>query len=199
MKLIESETYHNLARSFAGECQAHTRYMFMEYSAKQAGHKSLAGIIDKISYNEFNHARMFYTFLQEASKETIDNVEITAGFPFREKWDLEENLKLAAEDEKEEVEVVYAAFRDKAREEGFLEIAKLYEDIIEIEKKHQAVFEELYEQMRDGTLYKKDKEVVWRCNDCGYEMKGKECFDECPVCKAKKGAVALLIESAKNM
>lgn len=198
MKLIESETYHNLARAFAGECQAHIRYMFIEYGAKQAGHKSLAAIIDKISYNEFNHARMFYTFLSQASNDTIDNVDIMAGYPFREKWDVLENLKLAAEDENEEAEVVYPAFRDKAKEEGFDEIAKLFDDIIKVEKGHRETFLELYDQMKNGSLYKKDKPVVWRCADCGYESTSKEAWDECPVCKAKQGAVVLHLKSTQQ-
>jgi rubrerythrin len=141
---------------------------------------------------------MFYTFLSQASNKTIDNVDIMAGYPFREKWDVLENLKLAAEDEKEEAEVVYPAFRDKAKEEGFLEIAKLFDDIIKVEKGHKETFLELYEQMKNGTLYKKAKPVVWRCADCGYESSSKEAWDECPVCKAPKGAVVLHLKSTQQ-
>ena len=198
MELIKSETYHNLARAFAGECQAHIRYMFIEYGAKQEGHKSLAAIIDKISYNEFNHARMFYTFLQKASQKDINNVDIMAGYPFREKWDVLENLKFAAEDENEEATKVYPAYRDKALEEGFPEIAKLFDDIIKVEKSHKQIFLELYDQMKNNKLYKKDKPVVWRCADCGYESTGTEAWDECPVCKAKKGAVVLHLKSIQQ-
>lgn len=64
MKLCESKTYQNLAKSYAGECQARTRYEFIEYGARMKGYKYLAELIDKVVYNEFNHARMFYTFLQ---------------------------------------------------------------------------------------------------------------------------------------
>ena len=198
MKLTESETYKNLARAFAGECQAHLRYMFIEYGAKQEGYKNIAAIIDKISYNEFNHARMFYTFLQQGSKETVNNVDITAGFPFREKWDVLENLRLAALDEQEEADVVYPAFRDKAMEEGFEEIAKLFDDIIKVEQGHKKTFLELYEQMKNDTLYKKEKPVVWRCSDCGYEAEGLEAWDECPICKAKRGAVVLHLKSIQQ-
>lgn len=199
MKLTESETYKNLARAFAGECQAHLRYMFIEYGAKQEGYKNIAAIIDKISYNEFNHARMFYTFLQQGSKETVNNVDITAGFPFREKWDVLENLRLAALDEQEEADVVYPAFRDKAMEEGFEEIAKLFDDIIKVEQGHKKTFLELYEQMKNDTLYKKAKPVVWRCADCGYEAEGLEAWDECPICKAKRGAVVLHLKSIQQI
>ena len=67
MQLIDSQTYINLARSFAGECQAQTRYKFIEYGARMQNLNCLAEIIDKVIYNEFNHARMFYTYIQKAN------------------------------------------------------------------------------------------------------------------------------------
>ena len=66
MKLIESETYKNLAKAYAGECQAHIRYKFIEYGARNEGYKTMAEMIDSLVFNEFNHARMFYTKIQDA-------------------------------------------------------------------------------------------------------------------------------------
>ena len=88
MKLIESKTYLNLAKAFAGECMARTRYEFIEYGARQQGYTALAEVVDKIVYNEFNHARMCYTYLESASDKPIANVEVCSGYPFKEKWDL---------------------------------------------------------------------------------------------------------------
>ena len=65
MKLNESKTYLNLARAYAGECQARTRYEFIEYGARYNDYKNIADIVDEIVYQEFNHARMFYTFIQQ--------------------------------------------------------------------------------------------------------------------------------------
>lgn len=196
MKFQESKTYHNLARAYAGECQARTRYEFIEYGARNQGYTCLAEIVDKVVYNEFNHARMFYTYLQQGSKKQIDNVDISAGFPFKEKWDLTDNLKLAAEDEKIEAEIVYPEFLKVAKDEGFEDIAKLFEKVIEVEKSHQALFEELYKQMKNGTLYKKKVKVTWKCSGCGYTETGKEAWEECPLCQAKQGAVILHLENA---
>ena len=75
MKLIDSKTYENLARSYAGECQARVRYEFIEYGARNEGYKQLAELIDKVVYNEFNHARMLYTKIQDASEKPIKNIE----------------------------------------------------------------------------------------------------------------------------
>lgn len=69
--LKNSKTYENLARAFAGECQAHVRYMFIEYGARNEGYVALSEIIDKVVYEEFNHARMLYSFLQTADENVI--------------------------------------------------------------------------------------------------------------------------------
>ena len=196
MKLKDSRTYENLARSYAAECQARTRYEFIEYGARFNGYKNIADIIDEIVFQEFNHARMFYTFIQDGEDEQIDNIDIVGSFPFREKWDLQENLRLAAEDEDSEIKA-YVEFANVAREEGFEEIAKLFEQIMEVESYHKMIFLELYTQFKDGTLYKKNKDVAWICADCGYMEFGKEAWDECPLCKAKRGSVKLILEAQK--
>ena len=195
MKLIESKTFLNLAKSYAGESQAYVRYKFIEYGARKQGYSTLAEMIDSIVYNEFNHARMFYTFIQKASKDNIENIEICSGYPFKEKWDLAENLRLAAEDEHIEATRVYPEYAKIAREEGFEEIAKLYEDIIQVETCHTKLLTDLYQQLSTGTLYKKDKVVKWKCRDCGYEAESKEAWEECPLCKAKQGSVMLKVKS----
>lgn len=191
MELKDSQTFLNLAKSYAGESQAYIRYKFIEYGARKQGYKALAEVVDKVVYNEFNHARMFYTFLQGASEQTIDNINIDAGYPFKEKWDLVENLKLAAEDEENEGSKIYPEFMATAKKEGFKEIAKLYENVIQVENCHKMLFQDLYNQMKKGTLYKKKEVVKWKCGDCGYEQESKEAFKVCPLCRAEQGAVLL--------
>lgn len=194
MKLKDSKTYVNLAKSYAGECQARTRYEFIVYGARMNGYKYLAELVEKVVYNEFNHARMFYTFIQQSEEKQVENIDIASGYPFKEKWDLQANLRIAAEDEMDEATRIYPEYAKTAREEGFTEIAKLYEDIIQVETCHQKLFSQLYEQMKSGTMYKKKEKVKWKCADCGYEATTKEAWQECPLCKAKQGSVMIQIE-----
>ena len=194
MKLKDSKTYVNLAKSYAGECQARTRYEFIVYGARMNGYKYLAELVEKVVYNEFNHARMFYTFIQQSEEKQVENIDIASGYPFKEKWDLRANLRIAAEDEMDEATRIYPEYAKTAREEGFTEIAKLYEDIIQVETCHQKLFSQLYEQMKSGTMYKKKEKVKWKCADCGYEATAKEAWQECPLCKAKQGSVMIQIE-----
>ncbi|MBR1891534.1 MAG: hypothetical protein IJ811_03455 [Clostridia bacterium] len=194
MNLIESTTYHNLARAYSSECQAMVRYKFIEYGARYNKLNVLAETIDRIVYNEFNHARILYTKIQDASDEQIDNIEIEQGVPFREKWDLKENLRLAALDEEKEV-TVYKSFAKTAQKEGFNEIAELFTQLARIEDKHRKTFSELYEQMNADSMYKKDKPVKWKCTACGYESFDGAAFDKCPVCQAEQGQVALVLKN----
>ena len=194
MELIKSKTYLNLARAFAGECMEKTRYEFIEYGARNEGYKNIADLIDTIVYQEFNHARMIYTFIQTADQGTIKNIDICAGYPFKEKWNLLENLKLAAEDEEFEETKLYPEFARTAAEEGFKDIAGLFNNLIQVESCHKKTFQQLYQQLKSGKLYKQDIVVKWKCADCGYEAEGKQAFPECPLCQAKQGSIMLKLQ-----
>lgn len=195
MKLEESKTFLNLAKDFAGECQARTRYKFVEYGARKEGLNALAEVIDKVVFNEFNHARMFYTFLQKVKDEkALEKIEFCADYPFKQKWDLEENLRISAEDEYAEFSEIYPAHMQMAKEEGFEDIAKLYEYIISVENCHHKLFEDLYNQVKTNTLYKKKKPVKWKCMACGYEHESEEAWQTCPLCFANRGMVMLQLK-----
>ncbi|MDR0855007.1 MAG: rubrerythrin family protein [Christensenellaceae bacterium] len=189
--LKNSKTYVNLARAFAGECMARTRYEFIAYGARAEGQRAIAERIERIAFNEFNHSRMFYSFIQSANTATIQNIEFTAGYPFREKWVLLDNLKFAADDENAEAEEVYARAAKEADEEGFADIAGLFRNVQAVERQHREEFLDLYNQLKNGSLYKKDAQTVWKCPDCGYEASGKEAFTDCPLCHAKQGSVSV--------
>lgn len=188
MELKNSKTYQNLARAYVGETQAYVRYQFIEYGARNQGYNALAEVVDKIVYNEFNHARILYTVIQQSSKEQIDNIQINAGYPFKEKWNLIDNFALAAEDHESEIKM-YKSFEKTARSEGFEDIANTFKMLADVEKQHKKTFENLHEQLKNNTLYKKDKPTTWRCSGCGFESTAKEAWDECPLCKAKQGFV----------
>ena len=186
MKLKDSQTYQNLAKAYVAECSARARYEFCEYGFRYNGYEAIATLIDKIAYQEFNHARMLYMKIQDSEMKQVDNIDFCSSLPFKEKWDLLNNLKLLSEDELDEAKA-YLEFSKVAEEEGFEEIAKLFTMIREVEIRHAKVFQELYSQMKDKKLYKKAKEVAWVCPSCGYVSFDKEAWQECPLCQAKQG------------
>ncbi len=186
--LKTSKTYVNLAKAYAGECQARTRYEFLEYGARKGGLVAMANVIDKIVYNEFNHARMLYTFIQTADSGTIDNIDIATGYPFKEKWSILDNLRLASEDEADEADRIYPEYAKIAEKEGFKDIAGLFTNLSTVEAAHKMLFSELHEQLKNNTMYKKAKKVAWRCGDCGFELTAEDAPPECPLCQAKQGS-----------
>lgn len=197
MELIQSKTYENLKKAYIAECSARTRYEFVEYGQRMAGYEGLARITDKIAYQEFNHARMLYTHIEDASKGTIDNLEIKVSLPFRQKWDLIENLRLTAEDEDDEARF-YQKAEKTAIKEGFPEIAGLFDMIKKVEVKHKKIFNYLYEKMKNKKLFNSEKEVEWICPSCGHSIKAKTAPEKCPLCMAKRETFTITLPSQLN-
>lgn len=190
-KLKNSKTYLNLAKAYAGECQARTRYEFLKYASKEQGYCAIEKLIKVVITNEFNHARMLYTFIETADTATIDNIDICSGYPFKEKWDYIDNFRLAVEDETLEATRIYPEYQRVAEEEGFKDIAGLFKNLIQVENCHRMLFTEIYNQLKNKTIYTSPTAVKWKCGDCGYEHTQKDAWVECPLCQAKQGAVML--------
>jgi rubrerythrin len=133
---------------------------------------------------------MLYTEIEKVADGTIDNEEVCVSLPFRQKWNMIENLKLSAEDEGDEA-IFYEEASKTANEEGFKDIANLFNMIKQVELKHKKIFMYLYKKLKEGELYKSDTTKRWTCPACGYEATGEEAFDECPLCKAKLETVRI--------
>ncbi len=195
MKFENTKTFENLARSFAGECQAGMRYQMIAKLAMKENLKVLADRIRAIAKNETLHATQFFNKMIEktGSKE---NVAFEADYPFH-MGTLAESLKFAAHDEKNETEDIYPTFARVAKEEGFEDIAKLYELVAAVEEDHKAIFEYLTSAVKDGTLYKSEAPTLWVCSECGYTHEGTSAWKICPLCKAGQGYVDLHIPCKK--
>lgn len=196
MQFNKTETYLNLARSFAGESQAGMRYQFTAQLAMQQGYKILADNIRAIAKNETNHAKVFFNYLLKYAG-SVDNIDVNAGYPFHA-GDLQDNLRFAAIDEREEEKRIYPTFAKIAREEGYEDIARSFDQISIIEGNHNIVFNYLYEGIKNGTLYKNETPMLWICSECGYMHTAKEAWNICPVCKMSQGYVELHIPFKKE-
>lgn len=189
MQFHQTETYKNLARSFAGESQAGMRYQLVAQTAMQEGYKTLSDQIKKIAKNETVHARRFFETLTEKGGNA-DNILIDAGYPFQA-GTLAEGLDFAAMGEQSESTEIYPKFAKIAEEEGFKDVAALYRMISDVEKQHEIIFKYLRDAVKDGTLYKTETPMVWICSECGYMHVGKEPWKTCPLCKMGQGYVEL--------
>jgi len=182
-----SKTEKNLLKAFAGESQARNRYTFFASVARREGYIQIQKIFEETAANEKEHAEVFFKYLEGG------DVEIIAAYPAGRIGTTEENLLAAAEGELMEWGTLYPDFEKTAREEGFKDVAENFEEIAEVEEEHEKRYRKLLENVKNGTVFKRDEEVEWHCLNCGYIHHGKEAPEECPACKHPKAYYELHI------
>lgn len=193
MKSVKgTRTEKNLMKSFSGESQARMRYTYYASVAKKEGYVQISNIFTETADNEKEHAETFYEFLNE--DVCGEKIEIEGTYPVTLS-DTLTNLKAAAEGENEEAEELYPEFADIAEEEGFDEIAYKFREIAEVEERHERRFLKLAENIENGTVFKKEEEVEWKCNNCGYVHTGKEAPEECPACDHARDYFEVFLET----
>ena len=171
-----TRTEKNLMTSFAGESQARMRYTYFASVAKKEGYEQIAAIFTETADQEKEHSKRMFKWLEGGM------VEITASYPAGVIGSTLENLKAAAAGEHEEWSLDYPKFADIADEEGFPAIAVMYRNIAVAEKGHEERYQAFVNNIENGTVFKKDIEVVWQCRNCGYLTIGKEAPELCPAC-----------------
>lgn len=181
MIFLTAETCINLARSFAGESQARSRYQLAAAAARQENLEVIARIFETAAANELVHAEEFMEKIQAYHKGGVENIQISAGYPYRF-GTVADNLKAAIEAELAEYEEAYPAFASIAAKEGFAEAAQLWQNIAIVEGVHYQVFQQCAAQLTDGRLFQKEQPIVWRCLHCGYTYTAKSAVLTCPVC-----------------
>lgn len=182
---LKNETLQNLARSFAGESQARTRYTVYAGVARKEGYEWIARVFEETAANEAVHAEEFLEQMQKLGGLT-PNMDLHAGYPYQLGTTME-NLQYAANGELEEHDTAYPQFAEAARREGFDEAARLWLQIARIEGVHHNAFQSLYEQLSGSTLTEKAEPILWRCLNCGYTYEGIRACDPCPVCGKDAG------------
>lgn len=162
-----TKTLENLLAAFAGESQARNKYTYYASKAKKEGYEQIANLFLETANNEKEHAELWF-------KHAV-GIGTT-----------EENLLAAAAGENYEWTEMYAEMAKTAREEGFTEIAAQMEGVAKIEKEHEERYRALAQNVKEGKVFEKDKEVVWQCGVCGHIYVGKKAYEVCPVCKHSK-------------
>lgn len=164
MNLKGTKTEKNLMEAFAGESMARNKYTYFASKAKKEGYEQIASIFQATADNEKEHAKLWFKLLSGGIGSTLDN------------------LKAAAAGENDEWTDMYARMAKEAREEGFDDIARLFDGVAAIEKEHEERYLKLVENIENGTVFKKDSKVVWICRNCGHIVDSFEAPELCPVC-----------------
>lgn len=178
----ESKTAANLMKAFAGESQARMRYDYYASVAKKQGYLQIADIFLETAENEKEHAKLFLKQLLKNGMEGLP-VEITASYPAALSNETIKNLAYAASGENEEWTELYPSFAKIADEEGYKEAADTFRKIALVEKKHEARYLKLHQNLQHDKVFRKDEKVLWICTNCGHILEATEAPEDCPVCK----------------
>ena len=164
-ELKGTKTEKNLMEAFAGESQARNKYTYFASKAKKDGYEQIGAIFEETASNEKEHAKIWFKLLCGG------DIPSTA-----------ENLKAAAAGENEEWTAMYKRMAAEAREEGFSDIASLFEKVGDIEKEHEERYLKLLKNIEDGSVYSKREKSVWICRNCGHIEDSADAPGICPVC-----------------
>ena len=164
MELKGTKTEANLMAAFAGESQAHTKYLYYASKAKKDGYEQIAALFQETAGNEKEHAKIWFKLLHDGMPGTVAN------------------LQDAAAGENYEWTDMYATFAKEAKEEGFDKIAALFAMVGAIEKEHEERYRKLLANIEDGIVFSRDGDTIWKCRNCGHIVVGKKAPKLCPVC-----------------
>jgi rubrerythrin len=184
-----TRTEKNLLAAFAGEAQARNRYTYFASVARKEGFEQIANIFIETAENEKEHAKVFFKYLEGG------DVEITASYPAGTIKDTKANLEQAASGENMEWTVLYADFAKIAKDEGFSDIARSFDQISKVEKFHEARYRKLINNIVNSEVFKKMTSAKWHCINCGYVFEGNEAPKECPACKHPQSFYEALAEN----
>jgi len=178
----------NLAKAFVGESQARNRYTFYAKVAKKEGYEKVAEVFLLTAEQEREHAKWLMrliNILKNKCDEDLSVLKVEAEVPTILGTTVD-NLKAAIEGENYEYTTMYPEFADVAEKEGYPEIAERLRAIAVAEKHHEERFKKLLQEIEGGTIFKKEKKVVWACMKCGYVHEGEEPPEVCPSCNHPK-------------
>ena len=178
MNLKGTKTEQNLMTAFAGESQARNKYTYYASKAKKEGYNQIADLFLETANNEKEHAKIWFKLLHDgAIADTMTN------------------LKDAAAGENYEWTDMYATFAKEAKEEGFDQIAYLYEAVGEIEKEHEQRYLKLLSNVEGKLVFSRDGDMIWQCANCGHLHIGKAAPEVCPVCSHPKAYFQIKAEN----
>ncbi|MFH0791744.1 MAG: rubrerythrin family protein [bacterium] len=174
------KTHENLLKAIAGESMARNKYTYYAEIATKEGLVWIAKVFEETADNEKAHA-------QEELEELKEIAEMTNTYDIHPLGDTLTNLRNAAAGEMFEFGTMYPEFQKIAEEEGETTTANLFKEIGEVEEKHAERYTTLANRLENGSLYKSEEEIEWKCLNCGYIHKGKSAPEKCPLCKKPQG------------
>lgn len=171
-----TQTEKNLVIAYLSESAAYSRYTFYAQQADKENYFPIGQVFRETAANELHHAKVYFKMLQGGK------CDVSLGVDAGVIGDTASNLATAAAEEIDEGVNLYTKAAETADKEGFPEIAAHFRAIATIEESHHRRFMRLLQQVKDGTVWKRDTPIKWRCLVCGYIYEGTTPPDPCPAC-----------------
>ncbi len=184
-----TQTEKNILTAFCGESQARNRYTYFASKAKKDGYVQISHIFEETANQEKEHGKRLFKLLEGGE------VEISGTFPAGVIGSTVENLAEAAAGENYENTIMYPGFAKIAREEGFSDIADIFEAIAVAEVQHEKRYRALIANIEADRVFKREKKVTWRCRNCGYLHEGEAAPETCLACDHPQAHFELLGEN----
>lgn len=162
-----TKTEANLMAAFSGESQARNKYTYYASKAKKEGFEQIAAIFQETADQEKEHAKLWFKLAHGIG-------------------DTAENLVDAAAGENYEWTDMYPTMAQEAREEGFMEIAAMFDAVAKVEAVHEERYKKLLQNVQNGQVFSREQDCVWQCRNCGHLHFGKMAPEMCPVCSHPK-------------
>lgn len=179
---MSKKTFENLVNAFIGESQARNKYSYYSKIARKEGFVEISNKFLEISEQESVHAKRIYEFIQDFRKEEDIKVNLEVNTSDLVYGSTSENLKAAIAGESHEYQEMYPEFASVAEEEGYEKIANRLIAIAKAEENHKEIFSTFLENIKNNSVFKKEKETYWVCQECGYVHYGYEAPENCPSC-----------------
>ncbi|MCC8070459.1 MAG: rubrerythrin family protein [Bacteroidales bacterium] len=171
-----TQTEKNIVSAYLNEAQAYARYTYYAQKANKENLWPVGVMFDDTAANELRHGKIFLGLLPGGQVEVP--LVADAGVI----GDTATNLQISIHEELVDGIEAYTKAAAVAREEGFPDIAVKFESIAKIEAHHHERFQRFLKRLQDGTLWKREKPIRWRCLVCGYIFEGTEPPQVCPAC-----------------
>lgn len=169
MELTGSRTQENLNNAFNAEARANALYRLWADRARKEGDYVTGQLFEKTARNELAHANVWYEILNPALPGAADA------------------LQQAVDSERFEWTQMYADYARTARDEGFENIARLFDMVGATEKTHEEAYGGRRTALVNGSAHGRPQSVDWICQSCGHHQPGAAAPEFCPVCRHGQG------------
>ncbi len=169
MEFQDSKSYLNLQAALENELRTNALYGMYKNRSDQEVFLEISNVFETISRNA--------QFIGERLRRILNDGDTTTY----------QNLVDAANQEAFVANNIYINFSNVAVEEGYSDLASLFNGIANIKLNHYSTLQTRVDDMENNQLFCKSQENLWICLKCGNILNGICAPAICPICGYPQG------------